>query len=153
MPSGFPDGIFFTIMKILPSIIFCCLLCFQSLYARNVNIALDILQYQGIDSLTECRLVYSLPDTSLRYIPSLEGYVGSLYMKVICVNTITKDSLFEEWIVDNVSQHPVVMHERNLIGAKSVYLKPGNYSIGIIAIDMHDSTALSSVRLPLPIRR
>lgn len=153
MPSGFPDGIFFTIMKILPSIIFCCLLCFQSLYARNVNIALDILQYQGIDSLTECRLVYSLPDTSLRYIPSLEGYVGSLYMKVICVNTITKDSLFEEWIVDNVSQHPVVMHERNLIGGRSMYLKPGNYSIGIIAIDMHDSTALSSVRLTLPIRR
>lgn len=120
--------------------------------SRNLNIALDIVQFRGNDSLTECRIVYSLPDTSLQYIPSLEGYTGSVYMKVLFVNIANKDSVIEEWIVDNVSQYPVVMHERNLIGGRSVYMKPGNYSISIKASDMHDSLVQSSVKISLPIR-
>ncbi|MFM7339213.1 MAG: hypothetical protein ACKO2H_03805, partial [Bacteroidota bacterium] len=125
---------------------------YVSASSRNLNIALDIVQFRGNDSLTECRIVYSLPDTSLQYIPSLEGYTGSVYMKVLFVNIANKDSVIEEWIVDNVSQYPVVMHERNLIGGRSVYMKPGNYSISIQASDMHDSLVQSSVKISLPIR-
>jgi GWxTD domain-containing protein len=152
LPSGFPDGFFLIFMKTLLTFTFFLAFAFHFLSGRNLNVSLDILQYRGTDSLTECRLVYSLPDTALRYIPSLEGYVGSVHMKVKFVNIATKDSIIDEWIIDNISQNPVVMHERNLIGGRSVYVIPGNYSISIQAIDIHDSSAVSSVRLSLPIR-
>jgi len=153
MPSGFLGGIFYDMMKriLFPIAFFCCLL--PSLHGRNLNIALDILQYRGSDSLTECRLVYALPDTALHYIPSLEGYIGSLHIQVNMTNDISKEAIFTEWIVDNISQYPVVLHERNLIGGRSIFVKPGPYTVMIKAIDMHDSTVMSTVTLPMKVKK
>jgi len=77
---------------------------------------MDIVQYRGNDSLTECRIVYSLADTSLRYNPTLEGYIGSIHFTVKMQHDQTKEEITSEWIIDNVSQYPVVLHEKYLIG-------------------------------------
>lgn len=128
------------------------LLAAHLLYAKDLPISMDIIQYQGNDSLTECRLVYALPDTALYYKPSLEGYIGSLMFNITITNVHTKEQTNAEWIVDNISQMPVVLHEKQLIGGRSVLLQPGSYSISIMASDMHDSTSISSTTLPLTIK-
>jgi GWxTD domain-containing protein len=152
MPSGFPDGIFYTDMKIQLKHILILLLSTYMVHAKDLPISMDILQYRGNDSLTECRIVYSLADTSLRYNPTLEGYIGSLHFKVKMQHDSTKEITTSEWIVDNVSQHPVVLHERFLIGGRSLYVKPGAYSVHITAMDMNDSNAMAKITLPLRIK-
>ena len=90
MPSGFPDGIFYTDMKIQLTHILILLLSTYTVHAKDLPISMDILQYRDNDSLTECRIVYSLADTSIRYNPTLEGYIGSLHFKVKMQHDSTK---------------------------------------------------------------
>ncbi len=152
MPSGFPDGIFYTVMNTYIKHILTLLLFAYIVEARDLPISMDILQYRGSDSLTECRIVYSLADTNLRYNPTLEGYIGSLNFNVVMEHDSTKEITVSEWIVDNISQHPVVLHERFLIGGRSLFVHPGNYTVHITAKDMNDSNAIAKISLPLRIK-
>lgn len=148
----FPDGIFYTDMNIQFKyiLIFLCATYFS--HARDLPISMDIVQYRGNDSLTECRIVYSLADTSLRYNPTLEGYIGSIHFTVKMQHDQTKEEITSEWIIDNVSQYPVVLHEKYLIGGRSLYIKPGSYTVHITAIDVNDSNASAMISVPLRIR-
>ena len=152
MPSGFPDGIFYSNMNTFIALIIASLFASFIVNGKQLPISMDILQYRGNDTLTECRLVYSLADTSLSYAPSLEGYVGSIQFSVIMEHDSTKERYNSEWIVDNISQHPVVLHEKHLIGGRSLYVKPGPYSVKIQAIDLNDSTAMASTTFPLKVK-
>lgn len=152
MPLGFPDGIFYTVMNIPLRHILLMLFSSCLMLAKDLPMSMDILQYRGNDSLTECRIVYALADTSLKYNPTLEGYIGSIHFKVSMQNDSTKEVAMTEWIVDNVSQNPVVLHEKQLIGGRSLYVKPGTYSITITALDIHDSNSTATITVPLRIK-
>ena len=149
----FPDGIFYTHMNMQFKHILLFIFALSFSHARELPISMDIIQYRDSDSLTECRIVYSLADTSLRYTPTLEGYIGSLHFSVNMQNERTKEVYSSEWIVDNISQYPIVLHEKFLIGGRSLSVKPGTYSVKITAMDMNDSNALSTVTLPIRIKQ
>ena len=127
-------------------------IAFAHVIGRDLSLSVDIVQFRLSDSSTECRILYALPDTSLSYKTTLEGYVGSLYFNVEAQNQATKVRASMEWIIDNMSQNPVVLHEKNLVGGKSLFLEKGEYQLSISAVDLNDSTRKASVTIPLNIK-
>lgn len=113
----------------------------------------DIIQYRASDTLTECRIIYSFPDTALRYVPRIDGYAGAMYLAVEWSDTSRVNRSGMEWIADNISATPVVLHEKNMLGIKTLYLKPGTYVFTFTARDMADSNRKMQNTVPVQIRK
>ncbi len=138
---------FFYIGAVLKYLFFICLYFITSycnFMANDINISIDIVQYASSDSLTEFKIHYSFADTAMRYIPKVEGYSASILFHVICTDIRTKKQISKEWIVDNIPQKPIVIHEKDMIGSSSLFLHSGIYAFSIHAKDLNDTNRIYS---------
>lgn len=110
--------------------------------ANDIDMSIDIVQYASADSLTECKIHYSFADTAMRYITKVEGYSASILFNATCTEIRTNKQITKEWIVDNISQKPIVLHEKNMIGSTSIFLYPGNYTFTLSAKDLNDTNRM-----------
>ena len=110
--------------------------------ANDIDMSIDIVQYASADSLTECKIHYSYADTAMRYITKVEGYSASILFNATCIDIRTNKQITKEWIVDNISQKPIVLHEKNMIGSTSIFLYPGNYTFTLSAKDLNDTNRI-----------
>lgn len=118
---------FFYVGAVLKYLIFISLYFITSysyFLANDINMSIDIVQYASADSLTECKLNYSFADTAMRYITKVEGYSASILFQLQCTDLHTNKKITKEWIVDNISQKPIVLHEKDMIGSTSIFLFP-----------------------------
>ncbi len=124
----------------------------QNLFpTNNLRLDVDYSRYYGADTLTYLEVYYSFRTNHITYQLVSGKYVGGIN---IFMHLMAGDSILQaqEWTAPSVIIDTTEFAlGKTLVGLRSFFLKPGEYSLKIKAIDFNAQHRIDSMLFPLKI--
>ena len=120
--------------------------------AKNLPlVSIDAAFFRYDASNNFCEVFYSIPDSSLNYLPAPDGgYMGEVYIRVD-IGTKAKRELAFHWIVEHRSESANPAYMTDLNGIKSFLLPPGAYEAAITIKDLRVPEDSTIVKVPMQV--
>lgn len=118
---------------------------------HNLQLSIDFARFFGDEERIFLETYYSIRTDEITYVFDNDKYVGGVN---IFLQIREKESIIEaqEWTVPSVEVDTnIIKVGKTLVGLKAFFLKPGNYSISIVAVDFNNPERKDSLYYPLQV--
>lgn len=114
-----------------------------------MRVDVDYARFRGDEANAYVEVYYSFPQNSLTYKNDAEGFTGEIE---VTVTVVAKDSLyFAERVkiphhVKELADNPM-----NLVSNSKMMLRPGAYTLKVLAVDVHDPARRDSAQMKMAV--